>query len=137
MGCDQRKCTPSGKTWRTVHRVSERWPKWVYGTGEDPDYRFSFANERTFLAWLRTSLALVAAGVALDAVQLDWRRGIQVSLAVALIAIGLLAACVSWARWARSERAMRRSEPLPGFIVGAIVVCAVFLIGLAILLAWT
>jgi len=117
--------------------VSERWPKWVYGSGEDPDYRFSFANERTFLAWLRTSLALVAAGVALDAVHLNWPRGVQVGLAVALIALGLLAAFVSWARWARSERAMRRSEPLPGFLVGAIIVGAIVLIGLAILIAWT
>ncbi|HEY5853786.1 MAG TPA: DUF202 domain-containing protein [Aldersonia sp.] len=117
--------------------MSERWPKWVYGAGEDPDYRFSFANERTFLAWLRTSLALVAAGVALDAVHLEWPRGVQVSLAVALIALGLLCAFVSWARWARSERAMRTGAPLPGFLVGAILVGAVLLIGLAILLAWT
>lgn len=117
--------------------MSERWPKWVYGTGEDPDYRFSFANERTFLAWLRTSLALVAAGVALDAVHLDWARGVQISLAVALVALGLLAAFVSWARWARSERAMRRSEPLPGFLIGVILVGAVVLIGLTIMLAWT
>ena len=45
----------------------QRWPARVYGTGAEPDYRFSLANERTFLAWLRTSMALVAGAVALDA----------------------------------------------------------------------
>ena len=37
-------------------------PRW-YEEGEEPDYRFTLANERTFLAWLRTALALIAGGV--------------------------------------------------------------------------
>src|SRR3954470_20484811 len=48
-----------------------RWPRWVYGVGTRPDHRFSLANERTFLAWVRTSLAMLAGGVALDAVDLN------------------------------------------------------------------
>ena len=40
-----------------------RWPAWVYGVGDDPDPRFSLANERTFLAWIRTGLAFVTAGL--------------------------------------------------------------------------
>ena len=47
----------------------QRFPRQVYGHGEDPDPRFSLANERTFLAWIRTTLALLAAGVALEAVE--------------------------------------------------------------------
>ena len=31
---------------------------------EHPDIRFTLANERTFLAWLRTAIGLIAAGVA-------------------------------------------------------------------------
>jgi putative membrane protein len=31
---------------------------------KEPDVRFSFANERTFLAWNRTALALIATGIA-------------------------------------------------------------------------
>lgn len=34
-------------------------PKWRR-EGRDPDYRFSLANERTFLAWIRTALALLS-----------------------------------------------------------------------------
>src|SRR6185312_1745313 len=37
--------------------------------GEEPDYRFSLANERTFLAWIRTALALMAAAVGVTVVR--------------------------------------------------------------------
>ena len=90
------------------------WPAWVYGTGTHPDPRFSLANERTFLAWVRTSLALLAGGVALDAVELDGPRGLQSALAVSLVTLGLLGAAVAWVRWAVAERAMRLGRPLPG-----------------------
>jgi putative membrane protein len=79
------------------------WPGWVYGVGTQPDHRFSLANERTFLAWIRTSLALLAGGVALDAVDLDGPRSLQSALAVTLVVLGLLGAGVSWVRWAAAE----------------------------------
>ena len=90
-----------------------RWPRWVYGSGEEPDYRFSFANERTFLAWIRTALALLAGGVAVDAVDLSMSDSLQRALAVLLVVLGLLCAGTSWVRWARFERAMRHGRPLP------------------------
>lgn len=90
------------------------WPAWVYAVGTRPDHRFSLANERTFLAWIRTSLALMAGGVALDAVELDSPRGLQSALAVVLVVLGLLGAAVSWLRWAATERAMRLRRTLPG-----------------------
>ena len=93
--------------------MSARWPSWVYGGGTEPDQRFSLANERTFLAWIRTSLALLAGGVALDTVDIDGPRGLQTVLAVALVLLGLGCAIASWARWARTERAMRHHLPLP------------------------
>jgi putative membrane protein len=111
------------------------WPAWVYGTGSEPDYRFSFANERTFLAWIRTALALVAGGVALDA--LDYGA----ALPVVLLVLGGLCALVGWVRWASAERAVRRREPLPastptavlatGVLVVALVAVAALLLGRA------
>ena len=90
------------------------WPSWVYAVGSRPDHRFSLANERTFLAWVRTSLALLAGGVALDAVELDGSPGLQTALAVALVVLGLLGAAAAWLRWAATERAMRLHASLPG-----------------------
>jgi inner membrane protein YidH len=92
-----------------------RWPPQVYDVGTEPDPRFSLANERTFLAWIRTALGFLAAGVAVAAVA---RLGAELSIeirvgAVLLITAGLLSAVVAFVRWARAERAIRLDEPLP------------------------
>ncbi|QIX25524.1 DUF202 domain-containing protein [Nocardioides sp. JQ2195] len=115
----------------------KRWPGWVYAEGSEPDYRFSFANERTFLAWIRTALALLAAGVALDVVELSIPTGAQRALAVLLVTLGLVSAVVAWVRWALAERAMRESAPLPAFGFGAMftlamVVAAVVLVAVGL-----
>jgi putative membrane protein len=109
-----------------------RWPGWVYGHGEEPDYRFSFANERTFLAWVRTSLALLAAGVALDAVDLSMSKRAQHALAFLFVVLGVVSAAVAWVRWARAERAMRSKEPLPAFGWGAVFALTVVVAGLVL-----
>lgn len=113
----------------------ERWPRWVYQEGVEPDARFSFANERTFLAWIRTALALLAAGVALDAVPLPMPDGLQLALAAVFIVLGLLCALASWTRWARAERAMRRQEPLPSSTFAAVLSGVVVATALGLLLA--
>jgi putative membrane protein len=105
-----------------------RWPQWAYGAGEDPDYRFSFANERTFLAWVRTALALIAGGVAVDALDLLQPTYVRVALAGVLLALGLLCAASSWVRWARSERAIRRGDPLPSSVFTAILAGSIIVV---------
>jgi putative membrane protein len=114
-------------------RSGQRWPRWVYGSGVEPDPRFSFANERTFLAWIRTALALLAAGVALDAISLSISGALQVVLASVFIVLGVLCALASWLRWARAERAMRRQQPLPASQLGALLAVVVVLAGLGLL----
>jgi putative membrane protein len=113
----------------------QRWPRWVYGQAAEPDVRFSFANERTFLAWIRTALALIAAGVALDALELPFSSRVQHVLAVLMVLLGLLCAVAAWLRWARAERAMRRGEPLPAPLVGAILGAGVAVATVALLVA--
>jgi putative membrane protein len=90
-----------------------RWPTWVYSEGDDPDPRFSLANERTFLAWIRTSLALVAAGMGVDAFATDVPTWGRRSLAGLLIVLGGSLALFAFQRWYRSEQAIRLSLPLP------------------------
>ncbi len=109
-----------------------QWPSWVYGRGSTPDPRFSLANERTFLAWVRTSLAVMAGGVALDAVELDGSRSLQTVLAAALVVLGLLLAGVAWLRWAAAERAMRLRRPLPGTAMLAWVTVVVMILAAAL-----
>jgi putative membrane protein len=89
-----------------------RWPRSVYEVGDEPDPRFSLANERTFLAWLRTSLALMAAGVAFAALG---PRGdvLEMVVALALLVTGIVCSVSALQHWLACERALRTSQPLP------------------------
>src|SRR6202034_3040479 len=83
--------------------------------GTEPDPRFTFANERTFLAWSRTALALVVAGLAIVQL-LPPFPGVPAGrhlLGVPLIALGAVLAIAAYVEWVRNQRALRRGEPLP------------------------
>ncbi|MEV6103562.1 DUF202 domain-containing protein [Streptomyces sp. NPDC051940] len=88
-------------------------PAKLRSEGTTPDYRFSLANERTFLAWIRTALALVGGGLAADQflTDLDWAQ--RTTIALVLLAIGALCAVRAVNHWVSCERAMRRGEDLP------------------------
>jgi putative membrane protein len=82
--------------------------------GRDPDPRFTLANERTFLAWNRTALALIGGGLAAGQL-LDFdSRWERLVVALPPIALGLALAALSYRRWQANERALRLDEPLPG-----------------------
>lgn len=100
--------SPRGQQGRSRQR-----PAWLT-EGEEPDYRFTLANERTFLAWVRTSLALIAGSVALVKLVPAFtvpggRRVLGVVVALAAAAVAL----VAYRRWVGNETAMRHSQPLP------------------------
>ena len=116
-------------------REQRRWPGWVYAEGEEPDYRFSLANERTLLAWLRTALALLAAGVALDQIDLAMDGTVQLVLAAVLVLLGVVCAAASWWRWAGAERAIRRREPLPSPMLGLVLAVGTIALGVVVLVA--
>lgn len=114
--------------------AGREWRPRVLRDGQEPDPRFTLANERTFLAWIRTSLGLTAGAVALEAFAGD---GIPVSvrtpLACVLLVLSALLAIVAFRRWIRIESAMRHRQPLPIpqasiLLVLGIAIGAVFLI---------
>lgn len=81
---------------------------------EDPDYRFTLANERTFLAWVRTALALIAGGVAVvQLVPSFGVPGVRHGLGLLLTAGGGLLSALAVLRWQRVQTAMRRGNVLP------------------------
>lgn len=112
--------------------ADERRPRWVYRDGTEPDYRFSMANERTFLAWLRTGLALLAGGVAVDSLAVGLDDWLQRVVATVLVILGLGCVAAAWWRWALSERAMRRKQPLPGGYLMAALSGAIVLVGVVV-----
>ena len=98
--------------------------------------RFSYANERTFLAWIRTSLGLITAGLAITQLlpPFDMPGGRRL-IGLPLIALGVVIAIASFGNWQANERAMRRGTPLPRSILprlSAIVVSIVAVIGLVL-----
>ena len=115
--------------------MTQRRPHWVYDAGQEPDPRFTLANERTFLAWVRTALAMFAGGVALHALGLPETPWLRNLLAIALVLLGAAVTTLAMVRWARVERAMRLHQPLPAFNLGFLLTGAV-LVG-AVLLAFS
>lgn len=89
--------------------------KWRLDVGEAPDPRFSFANERTFLAWCRTALALMTAGLAIAQLlpAFDDLPGGRRLIGLPLIAGGIVLSVGSFFQWLRNERAMRLGHELP------------------------
>jgi inner membrane protein YidH len=86
------------------------------GADREPDYRFSLANERTFLAWIRTSLGLLAGGVAVRQLGPGQTGGelARSSLAGLCVLLGGCLAAGAFLRHRRVQEAMRAGVPLPG-----------------------
>jgi putative membrane protein len=101
----------------------------------EPDYRFTLANERTFLAWIRTALGLIAGGVA--TAQLIPRAtvpGARTALALACVALALLVAGTSYPRYRQVQTAMRQGQPIPRSIVLPLAAGGIVIIALLALL---
>lgn len=106
---------------------ARRAPAWRQ-QGEEPDYRFTLANERTFLAWIRTALAILAAGVLLDQFSTKLQPHaavIAIATVMCILAAGLCS--VSYHRWAVNEQAMRHKRPLPHSRALAVLATLVFI----------
>ena len=104
------------------------------GDRREPDYRFSLANERTLLAWVRTALALDAAGLGVVrfAPPLGWPGGREVVGGV-LILCGAATAWSGYRRFLATDRAIRAGDPLPAHAAPRVLAAALAAISLAVL----
>lgn len=106
----------------------------LFPDGIEPDPRFTLANERTFLAWIRTSLALLGGGVALEAFALGIPASVRTPAAIILVLTALVITATAIFRWRTVERAMRHRQPLPA--PGAVLVLTIgLLVATGVLLA--
>ena len=124
-------------------RLAELLPRSVErdSGGTEPDPRFTFANERTFLAWSRTALALVVAGLGIVQL-LPPFPGVPAGrhlLGVPLIVLGAVLAIVAYSEWVRNQRALRRGEPLPRsiipWILAATITCMAVIAAIVLLIS--
>jgi putative membrane protein len=96
-----------------------------------PDVQLAFANERTFLAWERTALGLITAGLAITQLlpSFDFPGGRRL-IGLPLIALGTVIAAVSWWEWRRNGEAIARDEPLRSSLLPLIVAIVVSVVAL-------
>ena len=127
MGGDRALDTRTGRWLASRARLETSLDR----AGSAPDARFTFANERTFLAWNRTALALIAGGLAAAQFLHFDHHWLRLVIAVPLIVLGALLAVASFLHWGDSERALRLRQPLryswmPRLLTGGIVLIALF-----------
>jgi putative membrane protein len=101
-------------------------------TDDGVDPRFSLANERTFLAWIRTALGLLAAAAGLLALHVPWPESAVRALALLLTVVGGLSAVLGWSRWRRVQRAMEAGTALPASRAHLVLPAAVVVVAIAI-----
>ncbi len=110
------------------------WARGLLDEGEDPDPRFTLSNERTFLSWTRTALALIAAGVALEAFDLPaLGQGGRRAVTTVLLLLGAALALGSFRRWLTTERAMRNRVSIPAPILIPVLSLGIALVAIAVI----
>ena len=93
----------------------KRFPPSVYGQGKDTDLTTSLANERTFLAWTRTGLTLLAGAIAVHTPIFDLPTAVTLAFSLWLLVAAALCIALAWHRWRRVEISIRTGQVMPGF----------------------
>lgn len=116
-------------------RTQPREVPW-YEAGNNPDYRFSLANERTFLAWIRTALALLAGAIVLHQVGAQGPQWLMASLSCGLAVLASVLGSMAYFRWRANEIAMRHNRALPQSILIPTLAWSLLGLGLSAFAVW-
>lgn len=104
--------------------------------GKEPDYRYTLANERTFLSWIRTSLALIAGGIALRAFAEQFAtQWIPLFTAFLATVLGGALAVLAYWHWRKVQRVMRLGLPMPRQWAAPVLTAGVVLLAVILTLA--
>ncbi len=105
------------------------------------------ANERTLLAWIRTSIAIIVFGFVVARFGIALRQlsalsgrspapgrlGASAYLGAAFVAVGVLFAAAAWVHYARTREAIEQNSFRPASPAGVILTIVVALFGLALI----
>lgn len=112
--------------------MTDRWPRSLFAQGEEPDPRFTLANERTFLAWISTGLALLSVGVGMASLATTLNPHSRHLASVLLVLTGTACPLLAWSRWWRTEAALRGGRELPASPASFVVVASVAIAGIIV-----
>ncbi|CUR57533.1 putative Inner membrane protein YidH [metagenome] len=102
-----------------------------------PDPRYGLANERTYLAWVRTSLGLIAASAGLNAIDTGWPQWAESTISAVLAAAAVSCTVLAWWRWRGAKAAIAEGRDLPddyGHVILTVVITGVALAVLLLVL---
>ena len=102
---------------------------------EPTDYRFLLANERTFLAWIRTALSLQIAGLGVLQFLTHGHDAVRYTLGVSLVVVGSYVGTAGYVRYHHNEQAIRANEDLTNIRSSVFVAAAVIVLPLVAALA--
>ncbi|MEE2031912.1 YidH family protein [Rhodococcus chondri] len=98
----------------STNSTGRNWRPRGLREGSEPDARFTLANERTFLAWIRTAIGVIAAAVALETFGGDVvSPGVRTLVSCVLLVFAAVLVVSALLRWIGVEAAMRTDRPLP------------------------
>ena len=114
-----------------IQDLDVRPSRWTTG-GDEPDPRWSLANERTLLAYSRTALGLVVAGLAIAGSRAAADLPVWfAAIGLPVIALGASLSIAGRRRFFQAQQAMRLGEPLPAPAAASLLPLGIALIGSA------
>jgi inner membrane protein YidH len=110
--------------------------------------RVHMANERTFLAWVRTSIAIMAFGFVVEKFSLFVKQmafylgkesappppGYSAKVGVVLVALGVIMGVLAFVRYKAVERQIEEDTYKPSMVLSVLLFLAVLSIGVFLLL---